>query len=108
MLKSASRAGHHGRGAGSCRLGDIPSMKTGYVYIVALDGRVLGRLGRILRLCVSLRHPEDRVAALRAGAWRTRRPRLIGYAFVEDLVGARSYVRAALKSFRLGPRGRSF
>lgn len=83
-------------------------MKTGYVYIVALNGRGLNRLSRILRLCVSLRHPEDRVARLAAGPWRGRAPKIVGYEFVEDLVGARAHVRAALKPFRFGVRGRNF
>ena len=83
-------------------------MKTGYVYIVALNGRGLNRLSRILRLCVSLRHPEVRVARLAAGAWRGRAPKIVGYEFVEDLVGARAHVRAALKPFRVGLRGRTF
>ena len=83
-------------------------MKTGYVYIVALNGRGLGRFARVLRLCVSLRHPQERVDRLANGAWRTRRPRLVGFEFVEDMIGARAQVRAALKRFRLGGRGRSF
>jgi len=83
-------------------------MKTGYVYIVALNGRGLGRLTRVLRLCVSLRHPADRIARLAAGPWRGRNPKLVGYEFVEDLIGARGHVKAALKAFRLGPRGRTF
>jgi len=73
-------------------------MKTGYIYIVALNGR----FGRVLRLGTSLRPPALRLS--RHG----RRARLIGYEFVEDMSTARGQLRAELRKARVGGHGRTF
>jgi hypothetical protein len=76
-------------------------MKTGYVYIVALNGR----FGRVLRLGTSLRDPADRLKRLARVKGRRRAPKLIGYEFVEDMIAARGQVRRALRG---KPKTRTF
>jgi hypothetical protein len=79
-------------------------MKTGYVYIVALNGR----FGRVLRLCTSLRTPAERLQRLNQVGGRRRAPKLIGYEFVEDIGGAQAELQSALRSTRLSDASRSF
>jgi hypothetical protein len=79
-------------------------VKTGYVYIVALNGR----LGRVLRLGTSLRSPAERVRRLVAAQGRRRGARLVGYEFVEDMIAARGQLRAALRAERVGGHARTF
>lgn len=79
-------------------------MKTGYVYILS----VRTRLGRVLRIGTSLRHPSVRLERLARGGRPSWRPKLIGYEFAEDLLGARAQLRALIKSRLLPERGHSY
>lgn len=79
-------------------------MKTGYVYLVSLRSR----FGRVVRLATSLRHPAERVAKLKEGSFRQRGVRLLAYAFVEDMIGARAEVRASLRRWRIAGHARTF